>query len=243
MRLGQLARKLSVRPAQILDFLSSREIHIEDSTNTKVDDSQVPLIVRHFAPETADKILSSGNLEAADEVSPLAEEPMPAIEQMPMENASAEQQADNTGDTVVELIKAPKVELAGLKVLGKIELPEKKKPEPKIETEGSAESDKPAELGRQRNPRYQRPERSKTPAKNPIALQREREARETESRRLAELEREKQKRALHYRKKVKEAPPTKRVRMVEEPVEELPQAELREPPKTWWGKFMRWLNT
>jgi hypothetical protein len=242
MRLGQLARKLSVRPAQILAFLSSREIHIEDSTNTRIEDDHVPLIVRHFSPETADRILSSGSLETLEDA-PRVDQAISAKSDLPTEENTQLDQADGTVEAAIEVIKAPKVELAGLKVLGKIELPEKKKPEPKTETEGSPESEKPTDMVRPRNPRYQRSDRPKNPVKNPIALQRERETKEAEARKRAELEREKQKRASHYRKKVKEAPPTKRVKMVEEEVEELPQSELREPPKTWWGKFMRWLNT
>src|SRR5436190_5624018 len=185
MRLGQLARKLSVRPAQILDFLSRRDIHIEDSTNTRVEDDHVPLIVRHFAPETADKILNSGNLETADEAAPAVDEARQQMEAPAVvENAPVEQPTDAM-DAVVETIKAPKVELAGLKVLGKIELPEKKKAEPKTETEGTVDSEKPADLVRPRNPRPQRFDRPKVPAKNPIALQREKESREAEARRRA----------------------------------------------------------
>jgi hypothetical protein len=231
MRLGQLARKLALRPVEIIDFLAQHQIQIPNESNAKLEDQHVGLVLQEFSPGIAEEVMS--NLAEKDEPETPAE---PGTMPEPV-SVQPEQKA--------ELIKAPKVELSGLKVLGKIDLPEPRKKEPAPPPEGQEEN-KAAEVPRPRQDiRKAQPRRDRTypPAKNPIAQQREREAREAENRRQEELERQKQKRTEYYQKKVKVGPPTKRVRMVEEPVEELSQAELAERPKTLWGKFMRWLNT
>lgn len=254
MRLGQLARKLAIRPIEIVNFLAFKDILVEDGSNTRIEDDHVAMIVRKFAPERTEDILTPHPTDALadDEVRIPAENTSfmlhePAVE---LANAEAEKPPDGVKpEEKLELIKAPKIELSGLKVLGKIDLPEtKKKESPPADLESSGENT-PAEPARnpwpqERKTYPQRRDRQNSPTrKNPIALQREREETEAEERKRAQIERDKEKRALHYRKKVKEAPPTKRVRMVEEHVEELSAAALVESPKTWWGKFLRWLNT
>gem|GEM_PF-474630 len=254
MRLGQLARKLAVRPIEIVNFLAFKDILVEDGSNTRIEDDHVAMIVRKFAPERAEALLAHPNTaESADDEAHVHVERIAPIHDEPtgeLANAEAEKSPDGVKpEEKLELIKASKIELSGLKVLGKIDLPEtKKKESPPADLESPGEST-PAEPGRnpwppERKTYPQRRDRQNSPPrKNPIALQREREETEAEERKRAQIERDKEKRALHYRKKVKEAPPTKRVKMVEEPVEELPASELIEPPKTWWGKFLRWLNT
>ena len=150
-----------------------------------------------------------------------------------------------TEEKEVELIKAPKVELSGLKVLGKIDLPEPKKKETTPETvdaEPSPEIEKQThqDFRKPYPPRRERP--NPTQRQNPIALQREREAQEARKKRAADVERGKEKRTMHYLKKVNVAQPTKALKIAQdEPQEEAPV--VIETPKTWWGRFMKWLNT
>ncbi len=242
MRLGQLARKLALRPGQIVDFLSKNNITIESGSNTRIEDEHVALVMRNFAPELSEeKIVEtiSQNEEPSYAPSePEAGQPSSAEEISP-EIPSAQVEFN---EEKIELIKAPKIELSGLRVLGKIELPEVKKKEVLPPAE-SIDEVPPPNLEK-RKPYPQRKERTSSASyKNPIALKREREAREAEEKRKASTEVEKEKRALHYRKKIKPAPPTKRVRLIDEPMEEFSAAQLEEPPKTWFGKFLRWLNT
>ena len=61
--------------------------------------------------------------------------------------------------------------------------------------------------------------------------------------RKEKVEREKEKRKQNYYKKVKMSPPTKAVKMVEEETMQMSAEELAEPPKTWFGRFLRWLTT
>ena len=51
MRLGQLARKLELRPAEIIEFLATKNILIEDDANAKVEDNYVTLVFQQFAPD------------------------------------------------------------------------------------------------------------------------------------------------------------------------------------------------
>lgn len=77
--------------------------------------------------------------------------------------------------------------------------------------------------------------------KNPMEQKRLQEKRDAELRKQEQAEQMKEKRTNHYYNKVKSVP-TKAVRKVEEPtvVEDL---EVKEPPKTAFGKFLRWLRT
>ena len=144
MRLGQLARKLAVRPGEIVNFLAAQNIQIEEGTNTRIEEVHVEMIVAKFAPDQAETLLST----MADE--PVLSEPLSII---PQETSSVVAEPtvhptiENKSEETIELIKAPKIELSGLKVLGKIELPDTKKKElSPSESELSTPSD--VEIGR-----------------------------------------------------------------------------------------------
>ena len=240
MRLGQLARKLSIRPSQIVDFLSSRQIFFEEGSNAKLNDDQVRDIVTHFAPDRVGEMLILQRDEeqepSSTPVTPIAQEPMVEL------HVKAEDPIITTEEEKPEVIKAPKIELSGLKVLGKIELPQPKKKEPVETITEPTEEPTPAIKPRSKGSKTDRKRVEEKPWRNPIAQQREREAREKEALRKAALEKEKEKKREHYLKRVKVGQPSKPVRIVEEPLEsEMVVSQPR--PRTWWGRFMRWLNT
>ncbi len=255
MRLAQLARKLAIRPIEIVEFLTKQQIVIDNDSNTRLEDEHVALVMQKFAPARAAEVAAelASEKEQEVEVEPAKEivaEAEKTFEiQVKVESTTAPSESEKP-----EVIKAPKVELSGLKVLGKIELPEPKKKEPQPIGEQPTEQTPPAEgtpeitINREkpqlRNRKPQADRRNKTdqrPRVNPIALQREREALEAEKRRREKAEQDKEKRTQHYLKKVKVVAPTKSVRMVNEEVEEM--KPLAPTPTTWWGKFMKWLNT
>lgn len=244
MRLGQLARKLSRRPSQLVDFLATKHIHLEEGSNARLQDEHVAVIVTYFAPERLQEIVTQSKTEeVVVEVTPVVvSEPEEIKEktEVVIERIKPEEPQE------VELIKAPKVELTGLKVLGKIELPEPKKKdvstqsetpevevqEEKIKSRPASKRNAPSRTDRQHNQKEW---------KNPIAMQREREAREAEEKRKEALEREKERKRMHYLSKVKVEPPAKVVRVYDEPVEKETKT-VAAPPKTLWGKFIKWLN-
>jgi hypothetical protein len=217
------------------------------------------MIMQKFAPARAAEVTAELVIEKEAErkvnltEAPAMEVPSPIEQEIRIwepTSSESEFQAEQP-----EVIKAPKVELSGLKVLGKIELPEPKKKETQPQTEEATEDqaqkqEAPVEstppYKEKRKPENRKPypnkrESNDRPKINPIALHREREALEAEKRRRAQAEQEKEKRTQHYLKKVKVVAPTKSARLIKEEVEEM--TPLAPIPKTWWGKFMKWLNT
>jgi hypothetical protein len=250
MRLGQLARKLALRPTEIVSFLAENNVQIDDGSNTRLDDGHVALVLQKFAParfeereqeqpaETTSEAEDGGQPEETDSAQPAGEESIPPSPTATEENLHEEGKP--------ELIKAPKVELSGLKVIGKIELPEvKKKPEPKEEVQAEGDQPSPEKVRQPDHRRAYQPKKEfeRRPAKNPIAMQREREAQEEEKKRRAATEREKEQKKKNYFKKVKAAAPTKSAGYMKESVEEMSEKELEETPKTWIGRLMKWFRT
>ncbi|MEO7990704.1 MAG: hypothetical protein ABI663_14245 [Chryseolinea sp.] len=253
MRLGQLARKISIRQSDMVDLLAKSGISIANESNARLEDEHVHVILQHFAPSfLAEKI------EEIDVILPEATEEskiittVNTIEEEPVENVIPKIKtiATEEQEEKVEVIKAPKVDLPGLKVIGKIDLPEPKKKEvPPVEesekTEvpvGNSETNpKPRPL-RSRNVQDNRRERTNRSSINPVALQREREARAVEEKRKADAIKEKEKRTEYYLNRVKTSVPTKAARIYSESVEEY-KVPKKDEPKTLLGKFFRWLRS
>ena len=247
MRLGQLARKLSLRPSQLVDFLASNNIQTEEGSNTRLADEHARLIVQHFAPESLEEIMKP----ATEEV--IQPDPEPASEETvvvePQQKVEVEEQVVVLEDkpidqqTEPEVIRVPKIELSGLKVLGKIDLPEPKKKEPKIESEAPGEEQPKPERRNPAKSKHPRRERDQRTWRNPLEVQRERENRQLEEKRKAELEREKEKRKHHYQNKVKQVKQSKRSKPAKGIVSVKKPVDTRPVPKTWVGKFLRWWTT
>jgi hypothetical protein len=237
MRLGQLARKLEVRPIDLVEFLAKQNIYLEDNANTKIEAAHAALALRHFAPHLQLEDVPDADTQSVETntvlTTPDAEPVKSTVSSEDTVAASEENPARP------EVIKAPKVELSGLKVLGKIDLPEPKKKQPEPAPE-SAEAETPKDVGKER--RSQNLKRQSRPAKNPIALQREHEAAEAQKKREEELKLQKERRTKNYLKKVKAHQPTKAAKLIKEQAEEMSAAHFEEPPKTWWGKFLKWLT-
>lgn len=243
MRLGQLARKLALKPVEIVDFLAKNSVQIDPGNNTRIEDEHVVLVLQKYAPgeliENVEKAI------AEEEKIPETTTPENIVGELPSIDTPEE---EVVAEEKIEVIKAPKIELSGLKVLGKIELPETKKKEaitngelsPEVPVTNDRETRKPAKpTNFQRRERSTQPQRS---VKNPIAAQREQEAREEELKRKEQIEREKEKRTLHYLKKVNVAQPTKAVKSLEEKIER--KQVIKAPaPATLWGRFRRWLSS
>lgn len=235
MRLGQLARKLELRPAEIIEFLATKNILIEDDANTKIEDNYCALVFQRFAPEMEAEI--SPEVDAAAASAP--DEPISEVNVV-NENPTDLSPATESLPDRIEVIKAQKVELSGLKVLGKIDLPDTKKKQAETPQENS-ETEQRREFNREKkSPGYKKTSR---PEKNPIALQREREALAAQKKKEEELQLKKERRTQNYLKKVKAHQPTKAAKLIREEAEEMSAAELAESPKTWWGKFIKWFTS
>lgn len=260
MRLAQLARKLALRPSEITEFLAAKQISVEDSSNAKVSDEHVILVFQHFAPELLEEAKSgvAPSVEVEAEETVVAEEELPTPSDITLkeEPASITEEVAEEKIEPIEVIKAPKVELPGLKVVGKIDLPEPKKKEGEKQPEGEQEIDQPEAAQneqtdrsphrnrKQRERRNPREQDDRRPRKNPIALKREREEREERRKREEQKEREKELRTRRYMEKVaKNLPPPKPVKKNKSEEEYEVYAEVTPPPKTIFGKIIRWLTS
>lgn len=254
-----MARKLGLSPGEIIEFLGKHQISLSEGSNTRLEDDHVTLVVRQFAPAMAETILSAKKAEdtipekeSEPEVQPeiaLAEAPLESLTTVPaIEPAEAAQ----TNQFVAlepengNVIKAPKAALPGLKVVGKIDLPEPKKKEPKQpennpeeaapDNSSAVEKNDPYARGRKRENKGRPNSRS---GKNPLALKREREARAAEKQKELQKQLEKERRTQRYLKKIKPAVPTKPARIYDEQVVEMSEEQSKRP-STLWGRFMKW---
>lgn len=272
MRLAQLARKISVTPAEIVRFLQTNGESIAD-VNTRLTEQQLRAILSHLAPGRVAEILEQDKTNAESEQPEIvqiqeefinkAEDTLstqpellieetqePSLQMATTEDIALEGEETKDPFEGVDLIKAPKVTLTGLKVVGKIDLPEPKKKEIEGKPTDEIESEikdpvAPApvskKLNKGSNKFSERRERSERPRRNPVALQREREAREAEERKKEEIRREKERRTQYYNSRVKQGAPKRAARLIDEPLEAL--HDIKEEPTTIWGKIWRWLTT
>ncbi len=257
MRLGQLARKISIRQSDMVDLLAKSGISITNESNARLEDEHVHLILQHFAPSFLAEKMEEIDVrppEVTEEpeviatVNSIEAEPIEKVFSVIEKEATQEQKEEK-----VEVIKAPKVDLPGLKVIGKIDLPEPKKKEVPPSEEsgktevhagvGSSEINPKPRPQRSRNVQDNKREQTNRSSVNPIALQREREARAAEEKRKADALKEKEKRTEYYLNRVKTNVPTKAARIYSEPVEEYIAHKKKEKPKTLLGKFFRWLRS
>jgi hypothetical protein len=246
MRLGQLARKLALRPTDIVDYLAENNIRIADGTNTRMEKEQVNLVMKRFVPGWVESPMAEEHTaeeQTAEEEIIISE---PAVETSVIdEQVDVLSVSDQQQDAPVEnneVIRAAKIELSGLKVVGKIDLPEPKKKEEVAAEENPAVDDSKKERRENRKTFDVNRNRRQRPEKNPVALQREKEAREAQKKRLEQQAREKEKRTQNYLKNYKPSSPTKAVKLVKEAVVQMTPKELEEPPKTLFGKILRWLT-
>lgn len=250
MRLAQLARRIAVKPSDIVEFLADNNIQIESTSNAKVNDSYVDLVIKHFSPEhlSPEETIADGQTQG--EIDTEQEQVAGGIEVTEKKIEVVDPEEDV--EAIPEVIRPAKVELPGLKVIGKIDLPEIKlkdeNPEPtdsgKDQTlEALASEELPRRKARPENRRKVQTSRenNRIPQKNPIALQREREEREALHRRQKEKEREKKLRTHRYLKKVsakETAPKPVKQNKYEDEYEVYDEAEVK--PKSVIERILNW---
>lgn len=132
MRLSQLARTLNVGTNTIVDFLGQKGFDVDHSPNTKISPDQVTIVKKEFQDSALDK-------EEASEISiGAASKKNVVIDSESVSDEPSERDDDpedvitikNLGaaDPKEEKFSADKPKLEGIKVLGKIDLDNKKKP-------------------------------------------------------------------------------------------------------------------
>merc|ERR1711916_228389 len=151
--MGQLSRKINVKSSEIVDFIEKEfNDSIKNHPNCKIPDEYITRIESNFLIETPTSENDDGSPQddgPADEI--LEEQTIEAKQEDQTkevdEDAEAEVSTDEDDSTdelpedlIIEegVIKAPKPEIEGVKVVGKIDLPE---PKVKEEDENEEESE------------------------------------------------------------------------------------------------------
>jgi len=276
MRLGQLSRKLDLSTSKIVTFIEKEfEVTIENHPNTKIDDNFLEKIEAEFKVEPkpvetpSEPVVTTAetDLPASKEQDQEALVEEPVQETKVEETSEVVEKAEVDEEEEIELIKAPKPELKQIKVLRKIELPQKKKviqedvPETTstkdaakelatLEKELKEAIEKPAPVKRKKST-YKRPNKPMKKKKSVEEILAEKKKRE-EQERLAEekkkqerAEYEKKKRKEHYSAQVANVKPKKKKKkkQVETATKQEKLQAEKDAPKTWIGKLVKWFQT
>lgn len=226
--------------------LTEPEVKPDDQVSDTPKESEVaPSIDVAASPEAP-----ATSVEAADlpetipadlsEASPKAPEKAIATDRL-MELLESEDGAE--GLKGITLIKAPKKELGGLKVVGKIDLPEPK-PKRTEKSENSDQEDNPARGGRHARKVFSEEERQKRRERARQKKQ-EAEARKAARQKEKELREIKARKQAHYQQKVKRQPPkANQDNTPRAPQRVMPEIINEQPENTsWLSRFWKWLNT
>ena len=142
MRLGPASRLLNVGHNTILDFLAKKGHTVENNPNAKLTAEQVALVSKEFASSASEKQEASGLTIGGKHSEPVTFKPSPEPHRKKEEeqqdilikNLGSKELKHKEEPIVPEKITREKTKLEGLKVVGKLEEPEKKKKEPEPET-------------------------------------------------------------------------------------------------------------
>lgn len=158
MRLAQIARKLKVKTSEVVAFVDQKfGDQIVHAPNTRIPDEYVNAILEHFTvhqEEKSEEIDSPTQSPTPEQI----EETQEVQAEVALDNEQAESQIEEAEETeeteeaeeleeTEELniedgvIKAPKVEVTGVKVVGKIDLPGDKAEETETKSEEKSEEE------------------------------------------------------------------------------------------------------
>lgn len=246
MRLGQLARKYGVSPQEIISFIKEVEPDSDQlGENSKLSEQLEAMVSHRF-----------------DDAQPVKEDPeiAPQPDEDSESSASPANDAPQKPDVVIEtdkllelleseetsnelekitLIKAPKKELEGLKIKGKIELPD-----PKEKLKSSEHDDDPSAATKTPvKPRKARLSYEEKEKKRVEARKRKLKymAREKKRRQQQEQKQKKKVNRAHYQQKIQQHQANKLKKPKGKPVQHMEQTPA--PPPTMLGKLWRWLTT
>lgn len=121
VKIGKVAKELNVGTQSIIDFLSKNGVTVDSNPNTRISDEQYEKLVKAFKSDRDTKIKSEGYLKERQKEKKVAKEEA-KVEEI---------------KTTTEPVQAPKV-------LGKIDLTQAGKPQPKKEAPKQKVVEKPA---------------------------------------------------------------------------------------------------
>lgn len=248
MRLAQLARKIQVKPSELINFILNQFDHKINSTpNTVIPKEYLGAIVEHFVlkKETNDTTHKVIEKTVAEVEQCTVTEPE-STEKVEIEETESTEETEETILNIEDgVIRAPKVKIEGVTVVGKIELPTK----PEVQEEEKEEAKETVEKSEKPKPtRIPRtPQKTKNGRKSELNYeeekQKERQAYKEELRRKKELA--KKKKRAHYEAMVKEKgtklPKKKKPTKAQQLQTEI-EKKKENRPTSLWGRFIYWLN-
>ena len=278
MRLGQLSRKVNVKPTEILQYLKNEfDVELGSHLNTKVDDELSDKVILKFTvkkpeiippitedvieeiaePETTTEEIEVESKEIISEtVSDTSLETEPGTLPEGVREYGTDEEVDAQTILNATLIKAPKVDLPGPKVVGKIDLPPTLE-EQMVEVDGVMIS-KAEILNRKNEQRKERREKSQGTRKRTSGSVRESRIKseaQIEQIKKDKLAEEMDKRLAHRESRITTKKKTaakkksdfvpKKTKKRTVPVTEIQnQPKISKPePTTWHGKLWKWFNT
>lgn len=206
MRLGQLSRQLEVSSDQIVKLLSAEFREVNNHPNIKLTEDELEFVMNHFKPvveevttasEAEDDVLAdvAPEIESAPEETP--ESAPEFVEELRPQVITLEEEFNSQKEDL-ESFKAEKPNLEGLKVVGKIELPDPviKEQKPKEEAE-----DKDSDSRNSR--RRERQRRSNRNGVNRATAERQKAERLAKKEKYEREQRQKELKKKHYEETVK----------------------------------------
>jgi len=263
MRLGQISRKFDLKPQQIREFiLNEFNITIVDDPNYKLDDMHVEAIQNAFVSKEENenstikpqKLIDIDEIKVTSFVPPINEinenETSITKDTLPeLEKSEIDVFTPLPVDPNAELIKAPKIKLEGLKVIGKIELPEKIKIEPEINDENSSDitdsinNDKKIDVDINEQEEEYSIYKDKKGIYHFSQQQRENRIKSLERIKLAKREAlRKKKKNIHYEKIAEKTKKKTDKKENKQRASIKNQSTAKPERKGLWGKFLNWLN-
>jgi translation initiation factor IF-2 len=139
IRLGQASRKLNVGHNTILDFLAKKGFKVENNPNAKLTPEQFAMLSKEYAASASEKIEAHGltigakhteNLSIQTEPESTHRKKVEEEESILIKNLGSKEIVKHKEEPKTEKVEVEKPKLEGIKVVGKIDLTTKAKPEP-----------------------------------------------------------------------------------------------------------------
>lgn len=262
MRLGQLSRQIGVSQKEIAAFIKKEKgIELKLHPNVKVDDEITPQVIEHFAQPTTQS--TEGDVvNKTKQPLPTPQTESELVTETPVSEPIVTQteKEDIAIDEPIEKIKTVIPQLEGIKVVGKIDLPEVistelKATETDSENQEESATEEPiAPLSPNATPMFKRKPKRKKNVKKPTKPKQKTET--EEEKRIKEIaqveamreERKKKLRAANKEKHLSQVKsyqkpkPKKKTNKKEQPTPKVIQKQAPKP-KTLLGKIWRWMNT
>ncbi len=232
LRLVKIAKELNVGTSTIVDYLNSHGYELEDKPTAKVTDEMHEILLKEFSKdrdikEKADQLIIGNRPTAKKESTP---PPAPKVEKAPPTPKEEPAKQDSTPPSDGKKEEAPEERprflASRLKVLGKIDLDKKGKPEIKKEEEKPAEQ--PPVKEEKVEPKQETPVEAKK-EKEEVEAKKEPKQEPVEAKKTQEEPTKPEKQPESQPEKVKQTTEKEKQPKAEEPVKEDPKEASKAP--------------